>query len=520
MNIERTPLYFGRSGRSLFGCLHAPVGEARDLAIVLCPALGHESTNAHRSVRHLADALARAGIPALRFDYDGTGDSAGQDDDPQRVSAWRESIRDAMQTLRELTQQERIGLIGVRIGATLATSVAAEEDIACLVSWGGFLRGKQWLRELRALQLIGGGGEGETFEPGGFLITEETQRDLEALDVKLLTIAAPVLRADAPPEMFSPPHSAIVPHETITEIVNWIATHSPLPAPRGEGRVRGEPRASHECNGIRETAIRKGPVFGILTEPNTPANAPLILLPNAGATHHAGPNRLYVFLARALAQAGFRSLRFDLPGLGDSVIDDLARENDVYPDDATATIAQLTNEPCVIAGLCSGAHAAFHAALEIESAPIVEAVLINPLTFYYERGLSLDQPLNRYGEWQWYMRSMRKRERWMKLLRGQVRFRDIARVALRRVQESFARKSGRLAGDLRRIAASGRKLTFIFSRFDPGHELLMAHAARDVKRLKLSLWRIDDADHTFEVKHSRDVMIGSLVRHLSARYLR
>ena len=156
-------------------------------------------------------------------------------------------------------------------------------------------------------------------------------------------------------------------------------------------------------------------------------------------------------------------------------------------------------------------------------APIVESVLINPLTFYYQPGMSLDQPLNRYGEWQWYMRSMRRRDRWAKLLRGQVRFRDIARVAWRRISESLARKSDRLARDLTRIAESGRNVTFVFSRFDPGYDLLMATAGRAVKQLRsrgLTLWRIDDADHTFEVKHSRDVMIESLVKHLAARYLR
>jgi hypothetical protein len=64
----------------------------------------------------------------------------------------------------------------------------------------------------------------------------------------------------------------------------------------------------------------------------------------------------------------------------------------------------------------------------------------------------------------------------------------------------------------------------VFSRFDPGYDLLMINAPRAVKRLKhdghLTLWRIDDASHTFEASESRGVMLSSLRDHLTARYLR
>jgi len=40
----------------------------------------------HRTYRHLADRLTARGLPTLRFDYDGTGDSAGESDDPILVS--------------------------------------------------------------------------------------------------------------------------------------------------------------------------------------------------------------------------------------------------------------------------------------------------------------------------------------------------------------------------------------------------------------------------------------------------
>lgn len=62
-------------------------------------------------------------------------------------------------------------------------------------------------------------------------------------------------------------------------------------------------------------------LVGVLTEP--PAgqvrdDAPAFLLWNVGIQSRVGPRRIWVELARKLAEAGFRTLRFDLSGFGDS----------------------------------------------------------------------------------------------------------------------------------------------------------------------------------------------------------
>ena len=528
MKIQRVPLFFGPGERSLFGWFHAPSPETRrDLGIVVCPPLGHEYVNAHRSVRHLADRLAASGVAALRFDYDGTGDSAGRDEDPGRVAAWTQSVREAVRTLRTLSGCDRIGLIGLRFGALLAALVASETEVASLGLWAPVTRGRSYVRELKALHLTGGRTSTDSqLEPGGFVFNEETLRDLGALEpspahtTRVQTFAGQ-------PEMFDPPHGNVVPFETIDAIVQWVGEDAPLAvAPLGDVT----PRREQQVDGVRESIAELDGIFGIVSEPLSGARGPLIVLPNAGATHHAGPNRLYVLLARSLARAGFRTLRFDLPGLGDSVIDDPAIENDVYPPDTTAVLDRVMRSmqaPAYVSmGLCSGAHASFHAALDSE-APIVESVLINPLTFYYQRGMSLDQPARQYGQWQWYMRSARRVDRWAKLLRGQVQIGAIFRAVAQRFRDELGtlrrrRRGDDLDGDLRRISASGRKITFVFSRFDPGYDILMFNAAPAVKHLRrngtLQLWRIDDADHTFQTRHSREVMIDSVTRHLAERY--
>jgi len=579
MTIQRTPLYFGPEERSLFGWLHSPPGSRRDLAVVLCPPVGHEYINSHRTLRHLADRLAAAGIPALRFDYDGTGDSCGDDEDPDRLAAWRNSIDAAIRTVRALTVCTRLGLVGVRLGAALAAEVATETEVDSLVLWAPVIRGRAFNRELKALHLTGGNRvvaipESGQLEPAGFVVTAETQRDLAELVLeqqrpkarRVLIVTRDDLPGESPlvepwraagieveqrprpgyAEMFAPPHNTVVPSAVVDEIVDWLAADAREPSVAMPAiEVRTEQRSA----GVRESFLAFEAagcrVFGIVTENTTAArDRPLILLPNAGATHHAGPNRLYVQLARSLATAGFPVVRFDLPGLGDSILPDPAAENDSYLPAATAVIgaaidAMSASAQVVLMGLCSGAHASFHAALDLDGAPIAESVLINPLTFYYKPGMPLDSPASAYREWQWYMRSVRRLDRWGKLLRGEARLHAIARAIVFRLRDKFARQAAAFAStfttravpsreeldiDLRRIVRAGRKLTFVFSRFAPGYDLLMDRAGPVVQRYRkrgtIRLWHIDGATHTFEAKQARDQMIAILTEHLKERYSR
>ena len=393
--VERKPLYFGPDARRLFGWYHAPAGEsALDLAVVICPPIGHEYINSHRTVRRLADALASRGVAALRFDYDGTGDSAGRDEDPGRVNAWTRSIRDAMTALRGLTSARDIGLVGIRMGATLAARVAHDTDVPCLMLWAPLVRGREYAREMKAMHLTGtrtGPTDPGTIEPGGFVMTEETQREISALNLEELTPRSPSVliatRDDLAEDtrlrekwtaaglsveqralpgyadMFTAPHAALVPEVAIDTIAVWAASR----ASRAPRNTSAPTTVTAEIDGVRESVFLNEGVFGIVSEPLeilSPAK-PSIVLSNAGSAHHTGPNRLYVMLARRLAREGFRTLRFDMPGLGDSFVDDIAKENEPYLPEASAVlsrvIAALAARSIVLAGLCSGAHASFHA---------------------------------------------------------------------------------------------------------------------------------------------------------------
>jgi pimeloyl-ACP methyl ester carboxylesterase len=151
-----TPVVFGPADAQLFGLHHAPDPEvARGTGVVLCNPLGDEAMCVHRTYRYLAERLAAAGFPTLRFDYHGTGDSSGEDDDPDRVRAWLESIDASVEELRAAAGLHAVALVGVRFGATLAAMAAARRrDVESVVLWAPCTSGRAYLRELRAFQML------------------------------------------------------------------------------------------------------------------------------------------------------------------------------------------------------------------------------------------------------------------------------------------------------------------------------------------------------------------------------
>jgi len=142
------PFYFG-PGRELFGFYH-PAPAASGTAVLLCPPLGAEQIRCHRLYRQLAHAMAEAGFPALRFDYYGTGDSAGRSRDVN----WTRCLSDvatAATELRARSGAQRILAFGTRLGANAALD-ATDAVLAGVVAWDAIADGAALIGELDRMQ--------------------------------------------------------------------------------------------------------------------------------------------------------------------------------------------------------------------------------------------------------------------------------------------------------------------------------------------------------------------------------
>jgi len=146
------PFFFGDRAAACFGVYHPAHKPAATRAIVLCHPLGHEYVRAHRAYRNLAQSLSKAGLPVLRFDYFGSGDSAG-DSTEAGLEQWNRDVDAAVEEAKRRAGVTRVSLVGLRFGAALATLAAARrDDIVSVLLWDPILSGEAYLQELREVQ--------------------------------------------------------------------------------------------------------------------------------------------------------------------------------------------------------------------------------------------------------------------------------------------------------------------------------------------------------------------------------
>jgi pimeloyl-ACP methyl ester carboxylesterase len=93
--------------------------------VLIVPPFGFEEVCCYRPLRFLARTFAQAGIPTLRYDLPGTGDSSGGLLDPGLLEQWILSIDAAVGELRRVSGVERAALVGIRLGGMLAALAAA-----------------------------------------------------------------------------------------------------------------------------------------------------------------------------------------------------------------------------------------------------------------------------------------------------------------------------------------------------------------------------------------------------------
>jgi pimeloyl-ACP methyl ester carboxylesterase len=129
------PMLIGNSGRPLHAVFTAASGKRRRRAAVFCPPFGLEYQRSHRTARLLAQRLAAAGCDVLRFDYYGTGDSAGEDHEFDPDGAVDDALS-AIEEAQDLGKARKVTLVGLRDGAGVALrAAAAAPAVDRLVLW-------------------------------------------------------------------------------------------------------------------------------------------------------------------------------------------------------------------------------------------------------------------------------------------------------------------------------------------------------------------------------------------------
>lgn len=196
------PFYFGTDERRLFGVYEAARPTTARHAVVLCHPWGTEYIHAYRAMRQLAKMLTAKGIHTLRFDYFGTGDSGG-DTTACDLLGWETDVQSAIEELKDTAGTTVISLIGLRLGAALAASVAVRlgAEVDSLVLWDPVVSGTEHLAELHDAARTGWlaprpamarpAGEGGGHEIMGFPLAEAMATAFRRIDLEALAPALP-----------------------------------------------------------------------------------------------------------------------------------------------------------------------------------------------------------------------------------------------------------------------------------------------------------------------------------------
>jgi alpha-beta hydrolase superfamily lysophospholipase len=485
------PIYFDSDEHTLFGWFQGPPARSlADVGLVICKPFGYEAICAHRSLRAFADAAARLGVPSLRVDYLGTGDSGPIDPEADQVKVWTRDVSAAAAELRRRTGVRQICLLGVRLGALLAI-LAADEcgESTPLALISPIVSGRRHLRDLRTTRLAALMGKDASFESheaslgsmevSGFTLSAATLNSLAQVDLKARAApaASAVLMLDGKSmpvaaawakhlsdlgvrityaalpgliEMImTSPQSATVPLEMVAAFETWLrdlissvpartnAGYSPCRAAASELMKLSGDEFSHR-DPLTERPLFFGDdsaVFGIVTEPRPgEIRRRAVIMLNAGADVHEGVNGMHVTLARRWADRGYVVLRMDLAGLGDSRTHSGQAANVVFPetalDDIRAALQLLRNRYAVgdvtLFGLCSGAYHALRAAAA--GLPANRILMVNPQNYFWKSGMTLDdlQVAEVVRNPVVYRQRLSSWAAWKRLMTGKV---DVTRIA-------------------------------------------------------------------------------------------
>jgi dienelactone hydrolase len=153
---RREPIMFESDGQAVLGVIHRPRQPAAERlpAVAIFHGFVGSKDQPHQIFVKLAEALAAAGIVALRIDFRGRGDSEGDTVD----MTFEGDMADARGALDLLASQPdvdaaRLGLVGMSWGATIAACMAGRDRrVGSTVLWAGATEVHRWNPPMREVE--------------------------------------------------------------------------------------------------------------------------------------------------------------------------------------------------------------------------------------------------------------------------------------------------------------------------------------------------------------------------------
>ncbi|RTL59695.1 MAG: alpha/beta fold hydrolase [Hyphomicrobiales bacterium] len=551
--LGKAPVIFGACA----GWLHSARGRT---GVVMCPGFGLHDLAARQSWSLMADRLASAGYPTLRFDYRGAGDAPQDLAAIRSVDAWIADVHEAAEFLKIHAGVDKLVLVGLSIGGLIAAKAAeARRDIADLILLAAPSSGKSFIRELRLsahvtrkdhCARVAAAAPDGSLVIAGFEIPKAFADSLSGLALAphaTLSAARALLLqpagadsarltawlgqsgcrvdvaefADFASFMTAPTLSRPF-LATVAKAVDWLGPAAPESSPRKAATPL--PRSKVRGEGWTETTLtmgRDGTLIGVLCEPTTGArrNACVIML-NSGRDPHVGWGRGNVETARLLATNGLASLRADFAFVGDSQPDATCAPCPLYTAAVTAQVQDFMRaletrgyEAFHLVGSCSGGYAALTAGLADTRVKSIAARNLQRLLYRIDDRVMI--PLNE----RLALSPQPRKGTLLRLARGiGYRLLDTSLVALSRGLTKLLLQRERLQRRVKEFSARGGRVLLVYASAHPALpylEDMFGADGRDLSAIpNCSIATVEGADHNFGDPAHRQRWNDLLIAHV------
>jgi len=197
--MEEHFFFKNSSGKELFGVIHSPE-KPSTRGVLICHPLFEEKLHVHRVLVDFSRLLCSSGFVAMRFDYFGDGDSQGEFEQATLETRLAD-ISSASDFFRKKTSVDKLALLGVRFGATLAYLSAEKRGLVdALILWAPIRKGNEYLLQLLRMNLthqvvvykkvlytredlIKGLSQGKNINVEGYEITRELYEKVSKVDL-------------------------------------------------------------------------------------------------------------------------------------------------------------------------------------------------------------------------------------------------------------------------------------------------------------------------------------------------